>query len=516
MTLRPTHRQVAAARYLRPGGAWDVPTLDRLAAAAPVPVGSVASDSATRLGPVEMDRTVAAVAGGLRAAGVRRRDAVAWQLPNRVEVMVLFRACWRIGAVAVPIHHQLGPAEVDAMVEAVDPRLVLADADLPLSDRQGALEARIGTPDWESLLKAPAVSSGTARPADLAVALFTSGSTGKPKAALHTHRALAHKALTMARAHGLRPSDVVLMPAPLAHISGLLSGVLLPAAVGMRTELMERWDAERALTRIRDEQVTFMIGPPVYFSAMAEASGCTPDTVASLRIISCGSMPVSPEFVDAAREAFGATVKRTYGSTEAPTVTTWAWDDSPERARDTDGRVVGQAELRLADPVTGRAVGPGGTGELELRGPELFVGYADPGQTKEAFRRGWFRTGDLATVDPEGWLTIVGRARELIIRGGENIVPAEVERVLEAHPAVRQAVVVGYPDPHLGERVAAFVVSDRPMDVEECRRWCEDRGLARFKRPDRVGRLETVPTRSLGKPDRAALRALAASGRQAH
>ncbi len=118
-------------------------------------------------------------------------------------------------------------------------------------------------------------------------------------------------------------------------------------------------------------------------------------------------------------------------------------------------------------------------------------------------------------MDHEGWLTIVGRTRELIIRGGENIVPAEVERVVEAHPAVRQAVVVGYPDARLGERVAAFVVTDGPMGVEECRRWCEDRGLTRFKQPDRVCRLEAVPTLSLGKPDRAALRDLATSGTEA-
>ncbi len=385
MTLRPTHRQVAGSRYLEPGGAWDVPTLDGLARTAPAPVGSAATDSVTRLNAVELEAVVAALAGGLRAAGVRRRDAVAWQLPNRVEALVLFRACWRIGAVAVPIHHQLGPAEVDAMVGTVDPRLTLAGTGLPLSQRRGTLEARIGSADWESLLGAPSVTTGAARPTDLAVALFTSGSTGEPKAVLHTHRALAHKSLTMADAHGLRSSDVALMPAPLAHISGLLSGVLLPTTVGMRTVLMERWDAEGALALIRDERVTFMIGPPVYFSAMAEASGCTSETVASLRIISCGSMTVSPEFVDATREAFGAAVKRTYGSTEAPTVTTWAWNDPPGRARDTDGRVVGQAELRLAHPVTGRAVVPGGTGELQLRGPELFVGYADPDQTRLAF-----------------------------------------------------------------------------------------------------------------------------------
>jgi cyclohexanecarboxylate-CoA ligase len=345
---------------------------------------------------------------------------------------------------------------------------------------------------------------------EVAVALFTSGSTGEPKVVLHTHRGLAYKALTMAAAHGLSGGDAVLMPAPLAHISGLLSGVLLPAVVGMRTVLMERWDPEQANLLVPDERISFMIGPPVYFSGMASSPGFSAAAMSSLRIISCGSMTIAPEFVESAREAFGATVKRTYGSTEAPTVTTSAWDDPPDRARDTDGHVVSQAELRVIDPRTGRPAPHGTPGELELRGPELFAGYADPAQTRAALHGTWFRTGDLAALDDEGWLTIVGRTRDIIIRGGENVVPAEVERVLEAHPAVHQAVVVGYPDDRLGERVGACVVTvaGEPFGLEECRSWCAGQGIARFKTPDRIRRSSSFPTLSLGKPDRSALAAL--------
>ena len=339
----------------------------------------------------------------------------------------------------------------------------------------------------------------------MAVVLFTSGSTGEPKAVLHTHRGLAYKARTMVAAHGLGPADAVLMPAPLAHISGLLSGVLIPTAAGMRTVLMERWDAERADRLVPEHGITFMIGPPVYFAGMAAATNFSTEAMSSLRIISCGSMSVAPEFVERSRLAFGATVKRTYGSTEAPTVTTSAWDDPPDRARDTDGRVVSEAELRIVDTVTGRTLGPDLAGELELRGPELFAGYADPAQTRAVMHGSWFRTGDLATVDGDGWLTIVGRTRDIIIRGGENVVPAEVERVLEAHPSVHQAVVVGYPDSRLGERVGACVVADGPFGLEACRSWFARQGIARFKTPERVLRLDGLPTLSLGKPDRGAL-----------
>ncbi len=146
-----------------------------------------------------------------------------------------------------------------------------------------------------------------------------------------------------------------------------------------------------------------------------------------------------------------------------------------------------------------------------MRGPELFVGYGEESQTREAVRRGWFATGDLGILDPDGWLTIVGRLKELIIRGGENIASAEVERILELHPDVRQAVVVGCPDRRLGERVAAFVVGSPTVDVDECRRWFAAQGVARFKTPEVVVHLDEIPVLGVGKPDRPVLRQRAAA-----
>jgi acyl-CoA synthetase (AMP-forming)/AMP-acid ligase II len=219
---------------------------------------------------------------------------------------------------------------------------------------------------------------------------------------------------------------------------------------------------------------------------------------------------VTPEFVTRARLELGATVKRTYGSTEAPTVTTSSADDDPDKARDTDGRSVGDATIRVVEPGTGRAVRPGRRGEVLLRGPELFVGYGQPDQTAQAVRRGWFATGDLGTLDADGWLTIVGRCKDVIIRAGENIASAEVERLLELHPAVRHAVAVGCPDERLGERVAAFVVGDGRLDVEECRHWFASHGVARFKTPELVVHVDEIPLLGIGKPDRATLRDRAA------
>jgi cyclohexanecarboxylate-CoA ligase len=510
MRLRATYRQPDAADYLRPGGAWDVPGLDRLlgsprASGHPAVVdGDVVLDHGT------LDGLASSVAGGLRALGVRHRDVVAWQLPNWWEAVVLFHACWRIGAVATPIHHQVGPAEVERTLGELEPKVRLAAAGMPLVDAPGphrVIGVRTGDPRFDALLAGRSHPGGTARGSDVAVVLFTSGSTGNPKAVLHSHRGLAYKAHSMASAHGLTPDDVALMPSPLAHISGLLNSVLVPGSAAMTVVLMEKWDAERAAALAGRHRASFMIGPPTVFLSLMDVPDYRRE-VEHLRIVSCGAMGVTPEFIDAAREGLGALVKRTYGSTEAPTVTTSAWSDPPDKARDTDGHSVGGAAVRVVDPATGRPVAAGTRGEVQVRGPELFIGYGDPAQTREAVASGWFATGDLGVLDDEGWLTIGGRIKELIIRGGENIASAEVERVLERHPGIRQAVVVGRPDDRFGERVVPFVGADPDVDVDvdECRRWFADQGVARFKTPEYVVRLDEVPVLGVGKPDRPSLR----------
>jgi cyclohexanecarboxylate-CoA ligase len=206
---------------------------------------------------------------------------------------------------------------------------------------------------------------------------------------------------------------------------------------------------------------------------------------------------VTPAFVDSAAATLGCVVKRTYGSTEAPTVTTWQAGDDPGRARTTDGRPTGAMELRVdAD-----------SGELLVRGPELFVGYVGRDDAFDA--DGWFHTGDVGTVD-DGWLTITGRLKDIIIRGGENIAIGEVEAVLEAHPAVRHAVAVGVPHERLGEQVVAFVdlAPGASFGLDECRTWFEQQGVARFKTPERIVVVHEIPMMAAGKADRQALRAM--------
>jgi cyclohexanecarboxylate-CoA ligase len=530
MRLRATYRPPDASRYRAAGGAWDVPVLDSVMQQRPPGAGAVLVDGDLRFDGPQLEKLVAGLAGGLRSMGVRRGDVVTWQMPNWWEAVALYRACWRCGALAAPLHHQFGAAEVNYMVDLLEPAVAFSSSVLPLAEREGTICVRAEGSRFDELLAASPVRANTAtthgaanshpaaspnHPADLAVVIFTSGSTGRPKAVLHTHRALAYKARKMTGVHGLSSADSVLMPAPLAHISGLLNAVLVPGAAAMRTVLMERWDVERGLSLIEKERISYMIGPPTMFTALMEEAGFSPDKVASMRVISSGMMGVSPEFIAAARAGMGAIVKRSYGSTEAPTVSTCTNHDSPERCQETDGRAVGDAVIRITDPLTGRTRPAGQEGEVWIRGPELFAGYSDAAETAASMHRGWFRSGDLGVLDDQGWLAITGRIKELIIRGGENISSSEVERALELHPGIRQAVVVGRPDDRLGERVVAFIVGSGVgsgiVDVAECRRWFAEHGVARFKTPELVVPLDEVPLLAAGKPDRAALKARAAT-----
>jgi cyclohexanecarboxylate-CoA ligase len=476
-------------------------------------------DGDLRLSGDDVGRIVGDLAARMSASGIRRHDVVAWQLPNCASALLLFWACWRIGAVAAPVHRRMGSAEVAGALGQVGPRVVVAADELPASGLPGALVIT-GPAKPDKLLAlfgggaaaaTAAGASGGPLSSDIGVVLFTSGSSGVPKAVLHSHRGLAYKAMLMARVHGLERGDAVLAPAPLAHVSGLLNGVLISAAVAGPCVLLDPWDPEQGLGLLETEHIAFMGAPPIFFSQMTGLSGFSQERVRALRLISTGGASVSPAFVESTVESYGCRVKRTYGSTEAPTITTSGPTDPYERARDTDGHPVGAAQMSVRDPTTSAQLAPGEVGELWIRGPEMFAGYADVELTDAAIVRpgGWYRSGDLGSLDEEGWLRVTGRLSDTIIRAGENISASEVEAVLEAHPSVRNAVAVPVSDPQVGERVAAVVVTSGPFDLEACREWFALRGITRFKTPELVIAIDSMPTLAAGKPDRAELRKMA-------
>jgi len=440
-----------------------------------------------RLSTSELEATTSSVAAALAERSVGRGDRVAFQLPVSVDAVVLYRACWRLGAVAAALHPRAGPAQLVAAFEVLNPVVQVAGPGSPAAELPGVLDAR-------SLRGSGEVPPVFVAPSDDALVMFTSGSSGVPKGVVHTHGGLLYKVRQLLEVHSLGPEDVILMPAPLAHVSGLLHGILVPGVAGMRTVLMPRWDPADALGLIEAEAVTYMVGPPTFFLALMDDPAFSPERTRSLRMLSCGGADVTPAFVERARNELGAVVKRSYGSTEAPTVTTSRFDDPPERMAYTDGRPFDETQIRVD-----------GHGEVWVRGPEVARGYLEPAQGDGVFVDGWFRTGDLGRLDGK-WLTITGRSDDRIIRAGENISAREIEIHLEAHQSVDQAVVVGVPDDHLGERVAAFVVASDGFDLEACQSWFATRGLAPFLTPEHLEVVERLPLLASGKFDRSELR----------
>jgi cyclohexanecarboxylate-CoA ligase len=452
-------------------------------------------DGERRLSSGDLNTAVSELASALLNAGVNAGDRVGFQLPVCVDAVIVYRACWRIGAVAAALHPAARGAQLSAALAQLDARLLITDPSMELVHEPHALTLksllanRVGANAAE-IDPAPAAES-----ADAAI-LFTSGSSGAPKGVVHTHGSLLYKARQSAEVHGLEPDDAVLMPAPLAHMSGLLHAITVPGCAGFKTVLMRRWDPGVALSLIEAEKITYMVGPPTFFIGLMDHPDFTRSTTASLRMLSCGGAGVTPAFVLRARDQLGAMVKRAYGSTEAPTMTTSRFDDPPEAMASTDGRTFGDSKVRVDD-----------SGEIWARGPELARGYLNDAQTVSAFIDGWFRTGDLGVLE-DGWLTITGRLGDVIIRGGENISASDVEQLLESHPAVRQAVAVAEPDERLGERVAAFVVAPEGFTLESCKTLFANSGAAIYTCPERIEVIDVMPMLASGKPDRASLKAL--------
>jgi acyl-CoA synthetase (AMP-forming)/AMP-acid ligase II len=508
--LESTFTHPLGQLYSRRGGPWDVsplPTLIERDSAR----GLEIVDGLARYGHRFVQSAILALAGGLSKRGVGRGDVVAWQLPNWNEVVLLYFACWHLGAIAVPLHHRLRMRDLAGTLKQIEPKCALAAPGLAMSEAPSTVVVRGPEEGFEELSSQPPLPGPTPSRSDIAVGMLTSGSTGEPKVVLHSHRGLAYKARMQQVVHDLDSRDVILMPAPLSHVTGLVNGVLLPAAAGMRVVLMDAWNPEQALELIENEHVTFIGGPAVFLASMTESTEFASTRVASLRVCSMGGSTMTPAALAQLAAKLGCTVKRTYGMTEAPTVATLHAGDPPEMGRETDGRAVGEAEIQIVEPTGLQRLEAGAVGEVWVRGPEMFVGYADAGQTADSVTEdGWLRTGDLGVLDLEGWLTIAGRIKELIIRGGENISSTEVEGHIESHPAVRQAVAVGYPDPIMGERVAAVVVADKAFTLDACRQWFNVREVAKFKIPEFILHLESIPMTPTEKPDRRALRILVA------
>ena len=476
------------------------------------------------------------LAAGLATLGVRAGDTVALQLPNWTETLTVFLACARLGAIANPILPIYRRREVGFVLREAAARVVFIpgryrDCDhrtliRELRDELPELahvvvvrdDTSAGTMHYRALATGGGGPPATHGDADaVALLMYTSGTTADAKGVLHTHETLLAEARSLEPVHGLSAADTVLMPSPLTHISGVVHALLVPAVHGTSAVLMDRWDPGEALRRIAAERVTYMVGAPTFLRDLAQHPDLARVDVSSLRLFSCGGANVDPTLVREAADRLGCIAKRVYGSTEFPTVTTTGPDDPPERRIDSEGRAIGAAELRIVDE-DGGSVPAGGEGEILARGPECFTGYRNPALDAEAFTPdGWFRTGDLGTLDADGYLRITGRRKDIVIRKGENISARELEDLLAEHPAVAEVAVVGIPDAGAGE-IACAVLRVRPgataPTLAEVAAHLTARGLSRRKLPERVEVVADFPRTASGKVLKRALReALGAAGR---
>jgi cyclohexanecarboxylate-CoA ligase len=498
-------------------GVWtDETLLDRLASVDGTRLAIV--DDATRMTVADLREESTAVAAALWDLGVRPGDVVAWQLPNWWEGVVLCWAAWRCGAVVSPITPSLRAREVGFILRQTGARVAVVPHEFRGTRYASLLhDAAFTGTVIEVRGDAPLPSSRSAPPDvevhvdDDAVILWTSGTTSDPKGVVHTHQSLRVEADTIAAAHDMRMGESLLLPMPITHVAGLTYGVLLPATSGITAVLMDVWEPGRALELLAREHIAVMISTPVFMRTMIDHPAFRTADTSSVRLFSLGGAGVAPAMVHEGAAAFACWCKRTYGSTEYPTLTTGLLGDGLERDATTDGRLIGRAQMRIVDPGTLADVGPGEPGEpgeLLARGPEMFLGYLDPTLDTDAFTAGgWFRTGDLARTEGDS-LTIVDRLKDVIIRGGENISAQEVEALLVTHASVVEAACVASPDRVMGEEVCAFVITAPGAEptLQELRDHLVAHGLARFKLPSRLEVRSELPRTASGKVQKAPLR----------
>jgi long-chain acyl-CoA synthetase len=430
-------------------------------------------------------RGVAEFAEHLTARGVRPGQRVALAIPNRPDFVVALLGGLTAGATVAPLDILLKDDERAAIVADLEPALLV--------------ETGIGGELMEQLL--PGARPATPAPA---LVLYTSGSTGRPKGSLLSQAALAFANRSWAEpVMGLREQDVVLAALPLAHSFGLNGALLAPLLTGATVRLVERFVPDAVRTVLEHDGVTVLPAVATMFRRLLDAGFAG---AATLRLAVSGAAPCPWDLAEAWRARTGVRIVRGYGMTELFRPLSYLAaepTDHPECV----GRPVPGVEIRVIDD-EGAAVAFGETGELLIRTPAALDGYlGSPEDTCAVLRDGWFHTGDLARLTPDGYVAIAGRKRERILRAGYSIFPAEVETVLHAHPDVVEAAVIPVPHPELGEEVAAFVAL-RPgaaAGPDDLIAWCRER-LAAFKYPRRVTLVDALPRSATGKVLKAQLR----------
>jgi long-chain acyl-CoA synthetase len=455
----------------------------------------------------ELEERSAQVAGLLAARGVEPGDRVGLLLPNVPQFPMLYYGVLRAGAVVVPMNPLLKAREIQYYLEDSGATLLFGWHAAAVEAAKGAEAAGAGfvpvaPTAFEQLLdeQAPETSVTSRADDDTAVILYTSGTTGRPKGAELTHANLRRNAAVSATTlFGLEPEDVVMGCLPLFHSFGQTCGLNATVGSGACLTLLPRFDPDRALEVIQRDRVTVFEGVPTMYAALLHHPGRDEVDVGSLRLCVSGGAALPVEMLRGFEDAFGCVILEGYGLSETSPVASFNHPDR-ERKPGSIGTPIQGVELRLVDSL-GQDVPGGEVGEIAIRGHNLMRGYWGREEaTREAIPDGWFRSGDLARRDADGYFFIVDRKKDLIIRGGYNVYPREVEEVLYEHPAVAEAAVVGIPHPTYGEEVGAAVVLKPGTEATpaELQAFCQER-VAAYKYPRQVWLEAALPKTATGK-----------------
>ncbi len=480
-----------------------------------------------------------ALAAGLVDLGARPGDVISYQMPNWRETVLIVWAALRIGAICNPIVSIYRSREVGFVLGDAGPRFVIvpqehrgfghAEMAAPLAAAAGArlIVCRGSHPGaicFDDILRrghllvaGGAILPGPADPGKDALYLYTSGTEGQPKGVRHSQTTLLSEARSVIAATALGPGDTLFMGSPLTHITGFSYACIVGPVLGCKVCLLDVWDIDQATALIEREGCVWTVGATPFLQGLLQDKALAP-RIASLRVFRCGGADVPPDVIRRA-QARGIRAMRTYGCSEHPTISGGVADD-PERAATTDGRVHPDNRVRIVDLADeGRTLPAGQAGEIQTQGPEVFLGYVNPALDAAAFTPdGWLRTGDIGHLDAQGYITVTGRKKDIIIRKGENISAREVEDLIVEIPAVRQCAVIGLPDADRGEMLVAVCVPEPGQDVTLAAIVAHLRaaGLARQKFPERLETLDAMPMNAAGKIRKVDLRAMFAAAPVPH
>ena len=450
----------------------------------------------------EVARRVEAAAEQFAAAGVGRGDVVAVMLPNRVELLLGLMAAWRLGAAATPVNPVFTPNEAGYQITDSGAKLLLGAADpgadygvpvLAVDELSASPFGTLPVPDT--------------RLDDLALLIYTSGSTGRPKGVMLDHANLVAMATSIGEVLKLSPDDNCLLVLPLFHVNAILVSGLAPIMAGAQVTILPRFAPDTFLAAVSRYRATYFSAVPAIYARLAELPAGQLGDTSSVRFAVCGAAPVPVELLERSESRFGFPIIEGYGLTEGTCASAINPLDGPRKPGTVGVALPGQQVAAMR--ADGSFAAAGERGEVVVKGPNVMRGYLGrPEATAETVVDSWLHTGDVGILDEDGYLTIVDRIKDMIIRGGENIYPKEIESVLARHGAVLEAAVIGVPHEIYGEVPVAYVVTypDARVTADELLAHCRGQ-LTKVKIPTAVRIVPALPKNAVGKTDKPALRA---------